>query len=90
MALQCPICGSTIPAENINMQKTLALCSPCNHIFDFSENALTRKKKRRDVRPPERLHIVEDDDQLELSHRFVLGPGPKFGFLMFSIPKTAR
>lgn len=80
MALQCPNCGAAIPAENINIQKTLALCSQCDLVFDFTDMVVARKAKPR--KPPERLHIDEDDYRLELSYQRVFGPGPKFGLVM--------
>jgi hypothetical protein len=42
-----------------------------------------RKKKPR--KPPEHLHIHEDDSQLELSFRQVFGPGPKVGLVMTAL-----
>ncbi len=78
MALQCPECGATILAENINMQKTLALCSQCNRVFDFGNMRLTARKAKPRPRP-ERLHILQDDYRVEMSYQRVFGPGAKFG-----------
>jgi hypothetical protein len=85
MALNCPNCGAEIPAENINIQETLALCDQCNHVFNFKGLVAARKGKPHVGTPPKRLQIQEDDDRLDLSYRLVFGPGPKFGGVMASI-----
>lgn len=89
MALNCPNCGAEISAENINIQDTLALCSQCNHVFNFKGIVAPRKGKPRLGSPPERLHIQEDDDHLDLRYRLVFGPGPKFGAVMATIGAVA-
>ena len=38
MALHCPHCGTEIPSENINIQGMVALCSDCNHVFNFKDH----------------------------------------------------
>jgi hypothetical protein len=85
MELKCPNCGALIPAENINIQELLAVCSQCNHIFEFNRSVVARKRKPTDLNPPKRLRIYEEDDRLELSYRAVLGPGPKFGLIMSAL-----
>lgn len=82
MELKCPNCGKVIPAENINIQEMVALCSECQHVFAFTRNAVARKAKRRIPPQPKRVHVYVDDDGLELSYRLVLGSGPKFGLAM--------
>lgn len=83
MSLQCPKCGASIPTENINIQKTLALCKQCNLVFDFGNMIEGRKKKPR--KPPEHLQIHEDNFQLALSFRQVFGPGPRVGLAMTAL-----
>ena len=85
MELKCTNCGSIILAENINIQKTLAVCAECNHVFDFSNMMLARKAKKRPPKKPERLHVQDVGEQLKLSYRLALSPGAKFGFLMCTI-----
>ncbi len=85
MKLKCPNCGEPVPAENINIQEMLALCSACQQVFEFDRSAVARKAKRRQLKPPPRVHIRDDPDSLELSYRFALGPGPKIGLVMATL-----
>jgi predicted Zn finger-like uncharacterized protein len=79
MALQCPNCGATVTAANINIQETLAVCTECNHVFKF--DGMVVKRKTKPPRLPDRLRIHEDnDDHLTMSYRLVFGPGARFGF----------
>jgi hypothetical protein len=89
MELKCRNCGALIPAENINIQELLAVCSQCNHVFEFSRSAVARKPKPHKLKLPERLRVDEDDDQLALSYRLALSPGAKFGLIMLTIGAVA-
>jgi len=70
MNLPCVNCGEPIPAKNINIQKTLALCDHCGTVFDFSENVsaevATQKPKNRKIKQPLDMQVHEGDDQLLL------------------------
>jgi DNA-directed RNA polymerase subunit M/transcription elongation factor TFIIS len=85
MELKCPNCGEFIPAENINIQEMVALCSECQHVFAFTRRAIARKTKRRIPPQPERVHAHVDDGGLELSYRLVFGSGSKFGLVMATL-----
>jgi hypothetical protein len=39
MRLFCPVCGSLIPAEDMNLDKALAKCRECDNLFGFAEAA---------------------------------------------------
>jgi hypothetical protein len=79
MNLQCVNCGEPIPAKNINIQKTLALCDHCGTVFDFSKNisaeSSTEKPKNRKIKQPVDMRVDEHDGQLHLrfkwSHKIV-------------------
>ena len=75
MALQCPRCGAAIPAQNINIQETLAVCSHCDHVFHFHNTIPTRKSEQRKVQQPGRLRVHEEENSLELSYRAPLDKG---------------
>lgn len=75
MALYCPDCGAEIPAENVNIQKTLALCDQCNHVFDFGTDSGTDQKSKRHKRKrPAKLRQRIEGDRLELGYRRVFDP----------------
>ncbi len=82
MQLKCPNCSAPILAENINIQEMVAVCSECDHVFEFSRSAVARKAKRRKLKPPNRVRVYEDDERLELSYWLVFGPGPKFAMVI--------
>ena len=79
MELNCPHCGARIRAEDINIQKMVAVCHQCDHIFDFSHLGFGRKKKRRPPPAPKRLRVQDDEEQLTLSYRMALGIAPRIG-----------
>lgn len=64
MHLVCPECGETIPANNINVQKLIAVCPACAAVFPF--DLPHDHPKRRKVKPPQDMRIDEDDDRLHL------------------------
>lgn len=61
MQLTCPHCGEPILAENINIQRMVAVCSACHHVFQFDPAASTAKLKQRKVKPPVDTSVIETD-----------------------------
>ena len=76
--LTCPHCGSPISAEQINIQKTLAVCPACATVFDFSATVSTpavviptaHKRKRRKVKQPEHITIQPNATGLDLVYKW--------------------
>jgi hypothetical protein len=68
MQLNCPQCGTAIPATQINVQKLVAICPACDHLFSFDppNNA---KTKRRKVKKPEAFQIEESARGLHMAYR---------------------
>lgn len=64
--LNCPNCGDLIQAENINVQKLVAVCSNCDTVFQFLPQE--EKNKRRKVKKPEDI-ILKDNQYLEMLFR---------------------
>ncbi|MCB9460926.1 MAG: hypothetical protein H6670_14835 [Anaerolineaceae bacterium] len=75
MQLTCPNCQTPIPPENVNIQKTLALCPECGSVFNFSEDQQSSiKVKRRKAKKPSYLTIHDNDDNgLHLSYPMLVG-----------------
>lgn len=55
MHLDCPDCNTQIPAEGVNIAKTIAVCKHCNNIFDFKEEFPTTAELPAVYEPPRRL-----------------------------------
>jgi hypothetical protein len=89
MHLKCPVCGALIPAGQINVHELIAVCPDCNHVFAFNRETVARKSKQRKLNTPARVQVEREDQQLTLSYRRVLGPGPKFGAVMVTIGSIA-
>lgn len=34
MQIACESCGAVVPAESIDLQRNLAKCTACNHVFN--------------------------------------------------------
>lgn len=59
MQITCPNCGEQIAAENINIQKMVAVCAHCDTVFSF--DTPHAKLKRRKVKQPKQLTLTEGD-----------------------------
>ena len=73
MTLTCPNCGEQITAENINVQKLIAVCHNCDSVFSFdTPDTLDNdgvKAKRRKVKKPQHLQLNENDSNLHMAFR---------------------
>ena len=70
MTLTCPNCGEQIAAENINVQKMIAVCHACDSVFSFdSPDGDGVKAKRRKVKKPQHLTLYENDSNLHMAFR---------------------
>jgi lysine biosynthesis protein LysW len=69
MKVTCPECGAEIAAENINVQQLVAVCGTCNTVFRF--DVTDPKRKRRKVKQPARVEMIEAPDRLMLRYQRV-------------------
>ncbi len=65
MQVTCPNCGEKVTAENINIQKMMAVCPACDTVFPFDVPEV-QKAKRRKVKPPAKL-MLNDEDTLHMA-----------------------
>lgn len=65
--LVCPQCGTSVTAQNINIQELIAVCQQCDTVFPFERP--TEKAKRRKVKQPTQLTQYEDDRRLHMEFR---------------------
>lgn len=64
--LQCPVCATPVPAENVNIQQMVAVCPACDTVFRFGERGST-KIKRRKFKQPDGFTVTETPDGVSLS-----------------------
>ena len=80
MKLECPNCGASVPATNINVQETIAVCPACDTVFNFSGGDVNvgssamqatkpkNKFKYDEVRMPNSFDVQETDQKLTISY----------------------
>ena len=66
MHLNCPNCGEQISADNVNIQKMVAVCSVCDTVFQF--DTPQAKIKRRKVKQPSNL-MLNESESLHMAFR---------------------
>lgn len=59
MQPRCPQCDQPIKAEQINIQRMVALCPVCSSVFEI--NGIRPKAKRRKVSRPPALKVLSED-----------------------------
>lgn len=59
MRLHCPNCDNPVEAEQINIQRMVALCQRCSSVFDIKRQQ--SKTKRRKAKRPQQLQILAED-----------------------------
>lgn len=66
--LSCPNCEHFVKAEDINIDKTLAKCSNCDHVFNFGHNYphLADAYSRPDLLIPEGLEVLKLRSELDV------------------------
>lgn len=67
MQLICPHCGKPVSAENINIQRMVAVCPACDTVFQFDPP--DAKIKRRKVKQPPQITADEADHHLTIAFR---------------------
>lgn len=87
MQLTCPNCQTEIPAENINIQKTLALCPECGAVFDFGEDRgnVAPKIKRRKAKKPDAVIVHDEGDTLHFSYPLINDRASKIAISFLSV-----
>lgn len=65
--LYCPNCGKKVTADHINVQEMVAVCGNCDTVFSFETPA--QKTKRRKVKKPNAITMVDNPHGLDMSFR---------------------
>lgn len=64
--LTCQNCRAKIPTKNINIQKVIAKCDSCGHVFDFEKMVKKERKQRREILLPTYMDVLKLNSQLEI------------------------
>jgi len=68
--VNCPSCSEQVPADNLNLQNSVAKCGTCNVIFSIEEDmgSLASKKKiKQEVLRPEGIDLFFYKDELDIT-----------------------
>jgi len=72
MQIKCKRCGADIPAENVNLNTSLAKCGACDSVFDFSPQVEKQAPARRSFdHPPKGIEMRTTMDGLMLERRWL-------------------
>lgn len=82
MQLDCPQCGRSIPAEDINVQSAIAKCSACSAVFGFADRVpgAQAASRKPTVGLPRRLSLAQDGADLVITLKWF---SASFVFLLF-------
>lgn len=84
MKLECPTCGASIVADDVNLDRLVAKCRSCDSVFAFSPEAsgaaLERTAPRGPVEMPKRFRVERLGSELKITRRWF---SPIFFFLVF-------
>jgi len=76
MRLHCPECQHQIPAEDVNIVKTIAKCVECNNIFEFTDQLKNAKlpatsfDQREEIMMPAGIEVLKLVNELEIMVRW--------------------
>jgi hypothetical protein len=83
MKLNCPYCGSEVPAEHVNLDRLIAKCAGCNAVFSFEDQIDLpgmQPLKRLDVPLPKGIELANNGYDLTIIRRWF---SLKYIFLTF-------
>lgn len=68
--LSCPKCNHFISGKDINVEKTIARCSHCDHVFGFEHDSATHRLKPSQI-IPEGIEILKLRSELDIRLKWV-------------------
>ncbi len=71
MNLNCPECSAQVNTEDINIQKLVAICNKCGHLFQFDDKLEGSSKTKFIPRPqPKQVTVENQINQLTVEWRW--------------------
>lgn len=85
--LDCTNCGTPIKFENVNMDKTMAKCHNCEHVFPFEDEVKDKRKARRraEIFQPEGIEMFRLRSELNIDYKWRKTVGSNYFMLFFTL-----
>jgi len=84
----CPNCSAEVPVNEVNIDKGLGKCQPCNIVFSFDDQVdllgVKSRKLEQEILRPEGIDLFSYEDQLDIVTDKSLG-WLEWTFIIFSI-----
>ena len=77
MQFRCPQCDHPLKAEQINIQRMVALCDACSSVFELNMPR-SKAKRRKATRPPSLRILAQDPLRLSFRTNFRLDKNESF------------
>jgi len=70
--LECPNCASEIFSDDINIDRAIAKCHNCHHVFPFEEKIKDKRKarRRREIFQPEGIEMFRLRSELNIDYKW--------------------
>ncbi len=70
--LECPNCQAEILADDINIDRAIAKCHNCHHVFPFDEETKERRpaRKRAEIFQPEGIEMFRLRSELNIDFKW--------------------
>ncbi|MEM1119148.1 MAG: hypothetical protein AAGJ18_01785 [Bacteroidota bacterium] len=85
--LSCPNCGSDIFSDNINIDKAIAKCGNCHHVFSFEQEVKRRSRggRRREIFQPEGIEMFRLRSELNIDYKWRKTQSTNYFMLFFTL-----
>lgn len=85
--LECPNCESDIFSDDINIDRAIAKCHNCHHVFPFEEKIKDKRKARRrkEVFQPEGIEMFRLRSELNIDYKWRNTQSSNYFMLFFTL-----
>jgi len=85
--LQCPNCESEIFSDDINIDKAIAKCHNCHHVFPFEEEVKKKSRggRRKEIFQPEGIEMFRLRSELNIDYKWRNTQSTNYFMLFFTM-----
>ncbi|MEM1123737.1 MAG: hypothetical protein AAGJ18_25085 [Bacteroidota bacterium] len=85
--LECPNCASEIFSDDINIDKAIAKCHNCHHVFPFEKKLKKRSRggKRAEIFQPEGIEMFRLRSELNIDYKWRNTQSSNYFLLFFTL-----